>query len=189
MPGSTGHDGNEPHQPNAPTSRPWPKTAKAPANPARSPPDSKRPPPASDQSETASSRKASSTPPNTDKSPTPSQEWPTSSPDNPSRNNTTGPGCSECSMMRGKAADAFGPTPAPPGQYEEGQATICSNPNCSRSTSRDQSLVLLPVRLCTVPPAQGSALGHGVLGTGHLPGHHAGRQKAVHLDDLDRSGE
>src|SRR5450631_5678 len=89
MPGSTGHDGSEPHQPNAPTSRPWPKTAKDQANPARLLLDSERRPPVSGQSGTASSRRGSSTPPSTGKSPTPSLGWPPSSPDNLSHSSAT----------------------------------------------------------------------------------------------------
>src|ERR1035437_4649870 len=89
MPGSTGHDGNEPHQPNAPTCRQWPRTVKAPANPARLLPDSERRPPVSGQSGTASSRRGSSTPPSTGKSPTPSRGGPTSSRDNLSHSSDT----------------------------------------------------------------------------------------------------
>ena len=43
MPGSTEHDGNEPHRRNGPTCRRWRRTATAPATPAKSQPGSERP--------------------------------------------------------------------------------------------------------------------------------------------------
>ena len=95
--------------------------------------------------------------------------------------------------LLGGASDALGSTsrlrPGTSGSIRGGQGDISSNSNYVWSTSHDQRLALLPVRLCAVPPTQGRALGHGVLWTGHLPGHSAGRQKTVHLNDFDRSSE